>query len=109
MPIPYEHIIKLAEQIGKDFQPLKVILFGSYAWGTPTEDSDIDILIILPKSDEHPVKVAGKIRSTLPRDISIDVLVRDPEFVDYRVNHSDGFISQIMQEGTVLWENGCAI
>lgn len=109
MPIPFERIKSIAKQIGEQFNPEKVVLFGSYAWGTPTEDSDLDLLVIMPVAEGHPVKIAGKIRYTLPRDIAIDVLVRDPAFVDYRVKHLDGFISHIMKEGQVLWEHPHAV
>jgi len=107
--IPFERIQNIAKQIGEQFHPSKVVLFGSYAWGTPTEESDIDLLVILPTIEEHPVKAASKIRFTLPRDVSIDVLVRDPEFVDYRVKEVDGFISHIMNAGKTLWESGHAV
>ena len=106
MTIPFERIQSIAQQIGDQFNPSKVVLFGSYAWGTPTEESDIDLLIILSAIEEHPVKTASKIRFALPRDVSIDVLVRDPQFVEYRVKEVDGFISRIMSAGKTLWESG---
>lgn len=109
MPIPFERIQLIAKQIGEQFNPEKVVLFGSYAWGTPTEDSDVDLLVIMSAIEGHPVKFAGKIRYTLPRDIAIDVLVRDLEFVDYRVKNFDGFMSQILEKGKILWEARHAI
>ena len=56
-----------AERIGRDFRPHKVILFGSYANGTATPDSDVDLLVIMPfkgqsvyKSTEIALKAIGR-------------------------------------------------
>ena len=109
MPISFERIQTIAKQIGEQFHPLKIVLFGSYAWGTPTEESDVDLLVIMPDLEGHPIKAAGKIRYMLPRDISIDVLVRDPAFVEERIQQLDGFISHIMDAGKTLWETEHAV
>ena len=46
--VEFSDIQKLSEKIQRDFKPDKIILFGSYAWGTPQDDSDVDLLVILP-------------------------------------------------------------
>lgn len=48
-----------AERIGRDFRPHKVILFGSYAYGTATADSDVDLLVILPFEGKPALKAVG--------------------------------------------------
>lgn len=64
-------ILKIVERIIKEYQPKKVILFGSYAYGEPTEDSDLDILIVSDRrlNPEKTYKMRGKFL----RDFSIPV------------------------------------
>jgi predicted nucleotidyltransferase len=44
------------ERLKSEFQPEQIWLFGSHAWGTPTEDSDVDLMVIVPTSDERPIR-----------------------------------------------------
>jgi predicted nucleotidyltransferase len=46
--IPMSAIRRFARQIAERFQPQKIILFGSYAYGTPHEESDVDLLVVMP-------------------------------------------------------------
>jgi predicted nucleotidyltransferase len=103
MPLSFERIQGLAQTIAERFHPRKIILFGSYAWGTPTEDSDVDLLVVLP-FEEHPVRIASAIRYVLSRDISLDVLARTPGDIASQLKQEDGFISRIIKQGQVLWE-----
>jgi uncharacterized protein len=97
-----EQINAMAQTIADQFKPDSIYLFGSYAYGHPTEDSDLDFLVVMPIED-HPVRYSAQIRKVLPRTLSIDVLVRDPEDVDQRVKAPDGFISMIVRDGKLLW------
>ena len=56
---------KITDQIVRDYQPERVILFGSWAWGTPHHDSDVDLLVI--KDSEDPRGVARAIDGALFR------------------------------------------
>lgn len=69
------------DDIVREFAPLQVILFGSYAYGTPTEDSDVDLLIVMdiPKSEFR--NKAIEIQQRIPDRFRMDVLVRSPEEV----------------------------
>jgi uncharacterized protein len=63
-----EIIHKIVEKIVKEYQPKKIILFGSYAYGEPTEDSDIDLLII-KNTDKRPIDRWVEVKRLL-RDIA---------------------------------------
>lgn len=97
------HIKNLCKQIVDRFRPHKVILFGSYAYGVPTPDSDIDLLIVMPfdgRIHEQAVKIRRDLNSTLP----IDLLVRTPDQVRERVEMEDFFMREIVEQGKVLYE-----
>ncbi len=87
-----------------DFVPgCCIVLFGSYAYGEPTENSDIDLLVIAD-SNEDPLVVAGDLYLRLrPRLVSIDVVVVTPEAVRQRANAYDPMLSEAISNGQVLY------
>lgn len=57
MNAPAEHLLEsVVNRLKDEFQPEEIYLFGSHAWGTPREDSDFDLMVIVPHSDERPVR-----------------------------------------------------
>ena len=103
-PVSIQKIRSVALQIGRRFKPKKVILFGSYAYGRPHADSDVDLFIIA-KSRQRPAARATAVLKTLhPRPFPVDVLVRTPREVRHRMALGDGFIEEIMKHGKVLYE-----
>jgi predicted nucleotidyltransferase len=96
-------IRELCDRIVKDFQPSKIILFGSYAYGQPTEDSDVDMLIIMPFEERSAHKSAEIATVTHPH-FAVDLLVRTPEQVKARLDPGDFFIREIVENGKVLYE-----
>ena len=98
-----KYIKDLCEQIVRVANPEKIILFGSYAYGKPTEDSDIDLLVIMP-FEGHPAYQAVKIRMQIKSPMALDLLVRTPEFVAKRIEMGDFFMQDVMAEGKVLYE-----
>ena len=90
------------DDIVREFAPLQVILFGSYAYGTPTEDSDVDFLIVMdiPKSEFR--NKAAEIQQRIPDRFRMDVLVRSPEELAYRVSYNDWFLREITERGELL-------
>lgn len=90
------------DDIVREFAPLQVILFGSYAYGTPTEDSDVDLLVVMdiPKSEFR--NKAVEIRQRIPDRFRVDVLVRSPEEIAYRVSYNDWFLREITERGKLL-------
>src|SRR5437773_6550918 len=75
--IPMRVIRRFARQVAERYQPEKIILFGSYAYGTPHEDSDVDILVIMPARNQR--SKAGRIRWEVPAPFAMDLIVRTPE------------------------------
>lgn len=89
--------------IAREFHPLKIILFGSYACGKPTSDSDVDVLVIMPFSREHGRK-SLEIRQRIPAEFPLDLIVRTPEFIAPRLQWGDCFTREILAKGKVLYE-----
>ena len=98
-----EEIQATCDDIVQEFTPLQVILFGSYAYGTPTENSDVDLLVVMdiPKSEFR--NKAIEIRQRIPSRFSLDLLVRSPEEIAYRVSYNDWFLREITEKGDFLY------
>ncbi len=94
----------LSQRIAREFRPERIILFGSYAYGTPNDDSDVDLLVILPFDGKPTRKALEILNKTQPR-ISLDLLVRTPEQVKERLDNQDWFISEILEKGIILYES----
>ena len=84
-------------------QPEKIILFGSYAAGRATDDSDIDMLVIMP-FDGSSINKSAEMRLSLSSKYSIDLLVRTPQQIKRRLELGDCFYQEIMDKGKVLYE-----
>lgn len=93
------------DDIVREFAPLQVILFGSHAYGTPTEDSDVDLLVVMAIPESEARRQAVEILRTIPRRFRMDVLVRSPEEIAYRVSYNDWFLREITEKGEVLYES----
>jgi predicted nucleotidyltransferase len=100
--IPMSAIRRYARQIAERFRPQKIILFGSYAYGQPHEDSDVDLLVIMPARNQHDQAV--KIRWELPAPFAMDLLVRTPKNLQWRLEEGESFHTEIMSKGKVLYE-----
>lgn len=96
-------ITQLARQIARQFNPHKIILFGSYAYGAPTEDSDVDLLVIMPFSGRNP-KMATEIWMATKPKFPIDIMVRKPAEIKKRIQMGDFFMREITEKGKVLYE-----
>ncbi|MHC4477506.1 MAG: nucleotidyltransferase family protein [Planctomycetota bacterium] len=96
-------IEEFGRRIGCEFGAERVILFGSYAWGTVTDDSDVDLLVVVP-FEGRSVDKSVEIRMKLQPGFPVDLLVRTPQKVGQRVAMGDGFIKEILEEGKVLYE-----
>src|SRR3989339_692722 len=96
-------IKKFSRQIGEQFGAEQVILFGSYAHGMATEDSDVDLLVIGPFKGRH-VDKSVEIRMKLHPKFPVDILIRTPEKVRQRIKMGDCFMREIVKEGKVIYE-----
>ena len=102
--VEMDKIRLLSERIAREFHPERIILFGSYAYGTPTDDSDVDLLVILP-FEGKPTRKALEILNKMNPRISLDLLVRTPEQVAERLNNQDWFMREIIEKGLMLYES----
>ncbi len=99
-------IVRLAETIRRKYKPQKIILFGSYACGRPTEDSDIDLFIV-KETDARRVDRFVEVKRLIydPQlRIPVSPLVYTPQELEERLNMGDDFVKEIMSEGMVLYE-----
>jgi predicted nucleotidyltransferase len=95
---------EITERIVDAVNPEKIILFGSYAYGKPTLDSDIDLLVIM-RSRQRPIERARAISDLfLHRRFGMDILVRTPGELKERLRIGDYFFREITQRGKVLYE-----
>lgn len=101
--IPEKKILDLARQIGEKFHPDKIILFGSWAWGNPGPDSDVDLFII--KQTDNTRRLGREMDGALfPRPFPLDLIVYQPEEVEKRLKGGDFFIHEIMTRGKILYD-----
>ncbi len=99
-----EELSDIVAKVIKHFQPEKIILFGSCAWGTPTTYSDLDILVIMNVDGSLIRKEALISKVARPKLVPMDIIVRTPEQIQHRLEIGDPFIQRIMREGEVLYE-----
>ncbi len=100
--IPLTAIRHFARQIAERFQPEKIVLFGSYAYGTPHAESDVDLLVIMPTS--NVVSQAIRISLAFERPFSHDLIVRTPRQIERGLREKDWFLREVMEKGKVLYE-----
>ncbi|MEB3120679.1 MAG: nucleotidyltransferase domain-containing protein [Snowella sp.] len=102
--IEQSKILNLVQKIIEDFQPQKIILFGSYAYGQPRDDSDIDLLVILPfteKKSQKSLEILNKIKPIF----ALDLLVRTPSEIQQRLEWGDFLLQEIFEKGKILYES----
>src|SRR4051794_17511382 len=106
--IPMRVIRRYARQVAERFRPEKIILFGSYAYGEPHADSDVDILVVMPARNE--MDQAMKISLAVDAPFPMDLIVRTPKNLKWRLEEGDWFLREIVGKGKVLYEsNDCRV
>ena len=95
---------EMTRRLVAELQPEQIILFGSHAWGRPDEDSDVDLLVIVPHADDKPTERARRAYRCLrglmvPADILVKTRVEVERF--RRVHAS--LESEILERGKVLY------
>ena len=96
---------KAVKKIAETLKPDKIILFGSYAYGKPTPDSDVDLLVIM-KTDANTKDRYLAISSILsPREFPVDIIVKTPAEIKFALSNKDNFfIRDIILRGKTLYE-----
>ncbi|MCL4459881.1 MAG: nucleotidyltransferase domain-containing protein [Chloroflexi bacterium] len=96
-------IQRVVQQIVERFHPQKVFLFGSYAYGKPTPDSDVDLLVMMETLLRN-VEQAVEIRKAVDFPFPTDLLVRTPQQIAERLAVGDVFLREVLTKGVVLYE-----
>lgn len=96
-------IRRLAQRIAREFNPRRIILFGSYAYGKPNGDSDVDLLVLMPYQG-HAARLAGEILLKTDPVFPVDIMIRSPDEIRTRYRRGDSFIREIIDRGKVLYE-----
>ena len=92
------------DDIVREFAPLQVILFGSYAYGTPTEDSDVDILVVMALLQSETRRQELEMKTRIRTRFRLDLHVRSAADIAYRVSHNDWFLRDALEKGDVLYD-----
>ena len=107
--ISAKEIQATCDDIVREFAPLQVILFGSYAYGAPTEDSDIDLLVVMDILKSETWQQRCEIKERIPERFPLDLQVRSREDIAYRFSHNDWFLREVIEKGHVLYETEDAL
>ena len=89
--------------LARQFRPRKIILFGSYAYGRPTRESDVDLLVIMPHRS-RPIRQSVAIRERCAAPFPLDLLVWTPAYARKRRAWNDSFTREVFQQGKVMYE-----
>ena len=104
--VPMRVIRRFARVVAERFDPDRIILFGSHAYGNPRQDSDVDILVIMPARNRHSQAV--RIRWEVPAPFPMDLFVYRPETLRKWLEWEDPYLMDILDKGIVLYEAGDA-
>jgi HEPN domain-containing protein/predicted nucleotidyltransferase len=99
--IPMRVIRDFARRVAERFQPDKIILFGSYAYGQPHVDSDVDILVVMDARNQ--LDQAVRINLACDANFPLDLIVRTPKNMKWRLEEGDSFLREIVSRGKVLY------
>jgi predicted nucleotidyltransferase len=86
--------------LAREFRPKKIILFGSYAHGKPTKDSDVDLVVIMPfrgSDTKKVVEIRGRVEAPFPMDLLV--------WPSKRARKTDYFTREIVSRGKVMYES----
>jgi predicted nucleotidyltransferase len=104
----HQWVERIARRLVERYQPQRVILFGSLAYGEPDEDSDIDLLVI-KETDELPLERRVRVRQLAAdpqRRVPFSPLVLTPAELAHRLALGDAFYEEIVRRGKVLYVRG---
>jgi predicted nucleotidyltransferase len=100
--IPLSAIRRFARRIAERFHPEKIILFGSYAYGRPHAESDVDLLVIMPTYNE--IAQAIRIRRECKRPFALDLIVKTQKRLERELKQENWFLREVISKGKVLYE-----
>lgn len=92
------------QKVVNELNPEKIILFGSYAYGTPNQHSDVDLLVIMKTRASLKDRSWAVSRLLIPRPFPVDILVKTPREMEKALKSGDFFLKEILSRGKVLYE-----
>ena len=102
-PVTPGFLREIAQRVVRSFRPRNIILFGSYAYGKPTPDSDLDLLIVMESRDRAAERIRKVSDLFDPRPLPMDFVVLTPGEVRHRLKCFDPFLEEILAKGRVLY------
>jgi uncharacterized protein len=100
-------LAEIVRRLSAEFNPEQIILFGSHAWGTPTEDSDLDLLVIVTESAARPVELSSRAHRCLRGLLApMDVLVKTRAEMDRFGRVPASLEAEILERGRVIYGRG---
>ena len=95
------------KRIVAELKPEKIILFGSYAYGNPTPDSDVDLLVVVETNGKNKEMYRAVSKLLYPRQFPVDIIVKTPKEVEEALKggvDNGFFIREIVKKGKVLYD-----
>ena len=102
--IEWTAIERYCDAIAREFKPRRIVVFGSDAHGRPTDDSDVDVMVVMPFSKKQRTRPSLAIRRRISAGFPVDILVREPGEVARRLRQGDSFITDVIKRGKVMYE-----
>ena len=94
-----------ARRIAREIKPQRIVLFGSYAYGKPTGDSDVDLLVVVPHRGPS-ADAAARIRTRVSAPFPLDLIVQSPARLRQRLRSRDFFMREVIEKGKLLYASG---
>lgn len=105
--IPETMLGEVVRRLADEFDPDRIFLFGSHAWGTPNEESDIDLLVVVPRSEERQAQRSGRAhRSLRGLLVPTDVIVKTREEMERFGRVPASLEADILERGLVIYGRG---
>ena len=101
--IDWADIQRYCDAIAREFKPRRIVVFGSYAYGQPTSDSDVDVMVVM-RSKTRRTRPSLAIRQRIAAGFPVDILVREPADIARRLRSGDSFITDVITRGKVMYE-----
>jgi uncharacterized protein len=101
--INHDTIRDFAQRLAGEFEPERIILFGSHASGTPRPDSDVDLFVVM-RFQGSSLRQSVEMLRRLNPPFAVDLVVRTPQELEWRLQQGDFFMQDVVRWGTVLYE-----
>jgi predicted nucleotidyltransferase len=105
--VSVEAIQGVVDQIKEKYNPFKIILFGSYAYGNPCPESDVDMLVVMDMQKSE-ISQAAEICQNIQYRFGLDLIVVTPARLQQRIEWGDSFLREITSRGVILYESANA-